>query len=60
MCSVNLNDNDPIWTTDNMTLQVNVSGHVLHAFVNGKHIGMCIKKIFSHIINEIFILRTRS
>ncbi|KAF3439717.1 hypothetical protein FNV43_RR17995 [Rhamnella rubrinervis] len=39
MTSVNLKEDDPIWATDNMTLRVNVSGHVLHAYVNGKYIG---------------------
>lgn len=29
---------DPIWS-ENMTLKINGSGHVIHAFVNGEHIG---------------------
>ncbi|KAI9192258.1 hypothetical protein LWI28_020101 [Acer negundo] len=37
MTSVNLNDDDPIWS-DNMTLHVNGSGHVLHAYVNGEYL----------------------
>ncbi|KAI6682076.1 hypothetical protein NL676_035957 [Syzygium grande] len=38
MTSVNLKDDDPIWS-DNMTLRVNCTGQILHAFVNGQSIG---------------------
>ncbi|XAR51103.1 Beta-galactosidase [Bertholletia excelsa] len=38
MTSVNISDNDPIWS-DNMSLRVNTTGHIIHAFVNGEHIG---------------------
>ncbi|XP_048321306.2 beta-galactosidase 7 [Ziziphus jujuba] len=37
--SVNISQNDPILTTEQITIQVSTSGHVLHAFINGKHIG---------------------
>lgn len=36
--SVNLDKNDPVWSK-NMSLRVNGTGHVLHAFVNGEYIG---------------------
>ncbi|KAK3010126.1 hypothetical protein RJ639_009797 [Escallonia herrerae] len=38
MTSVDIDENDPIWGEE-VTLQVHTNGHVLHAFVNGKHIG---------------------
>ncbi|KAI4379584.1 hypothetical protein MLD38_005862 [Melastoma candidum] len=38
MTSVDLPEDDPVWS-DNMTLQVNGSGHVLHGYVNGDYIG---------------------
>ncbi|XP_011660030.1 beta-galactosidase 15 isoform X2 [Cucumis sativus] len=38
MTSVNLKKKDPIWSNE-MTLRINVSGHIVHAFVNGEHIG---------------------
>ncbi|KAL3532723.1 hypothetical protein ACH5RR_006244 [Cinchona calisaya] len=38
MTSVNLDKNDPIWSK-NMSIRVNATGHVLHAFVNGEFIG---------------------
>ncbi|XLT11934.1 hypothetical protein HN51_057624 [Arachis hypogaea] len=33
-----LDQDDPVWI-DDMSLRINGSGHVLHAFVNGQHIG---------------------
>ncbi|KAM7517559.1 hypothetical protein LguiB_016521 [Lonicera macranthoides] len=38
MTSLNLDKSDPVFT-DNMTIRVNGSGHVLHAYVNGKLVG---------------------
>ncbi|KAJ4955330.1 hypothetical protein NE237_012113 [Protea cynaroides] len=38
MTNVNLDTQDPIFG-QNMSLRVNTTGHVLHAFVNGKHVG---------------------
>ncbi|KAF6174298.1 hypothetical protein GIB67_040791 [Kingdonia uniflora] len=38
MTRVNIPKNDPFWTK-NMTLRVNTTGPILHAYVNGKHIG---------------------
>ncbi|KAJ4970183.1 hypothetical protein NE237_003282 [Protea cynaroides] len=38
MTNVNLDTQDPIFG-QNMTLRVNTTGQVLHAFVNGKHVG---------------------
>ncbi|KAL3825641.1 hypothetical protein ACJIZ3_021670 [Penstemon smallii] len=38
MTSVNLDKDDPIWT-DEMSLRVNGTGHILHAFVNGEYLG---------------------
>ncbi|KAJ7946663.1 Beta-galactosidase [Quillaja saponaria] len=37
MTSVNLKADDPIWS-DNMTLRINGSGHILHAYVNGEYV----------------------
>ncbi|MED6122823.1 hypothetical protein PIB30_043501 [Stylosanthes scabra] len=38
--SVNVDDNnDNIWTKKDVKLRINTNGHVLHAFVNGKHAG---------------------
>ncbi|KAB2623580.1 beta-galactosidase 15-like [Pyrus ussuriensis x Pyrus communis] len=30
---------DPIWGDKEIALRVNINGHILHAFVNGKHMG---------------------
>ncbi|KAL3744635.1 hypothetical protein ACJRO7_013837 [Eucalyptus globulus] len=38
MTSVNLKDDDPVWS-DNMTLRVNCTGQILHAYVNGNYLG---------------------
>ncbi|XP_043690636.1 beta-galactosidase 15 [Telopea speciosissima] len=38
MTTVNIDKQDPIFGLDT-TLKVNTTGHVLHAFVNGKHVG---------------------
>ncbi|XP_059669779.1 beta-galactosidase 7-like [Cornus florida] len=38
LTSVNINGRDKVWNKE-ITLQVNTKGHVLHAFVNGQHIG---------------------
>ncbi|XP_042758061.1 beta-galactosidase 15 [Lactuca sativa] len=38
MTSVNIDENDPIWS-DDMSLRVNCTGQVLHAYVNGEYIG---------------------
>ncbi|KAF8396486.1 hypothetical protein HHK36_018109 [Tetracentron sinense] len=38
MSSVDVDENDLIWG-EGTTLRVNSSGHVLHAYINGKHIG---------------------
>ncbi|KAK4779938.1 hypothetical protein SAY87_016044 [Trapa incisa] len=38
MLRVNLKKKDPIWC-ENMTIRVNGSGHILHTFVNGEHVG---------------------
>ncbi|KAK9937828.1 hypothetical protein M0R45_014596 [Rubus argutus] len=37
--SLDHNATDPNWSDKEITLRVNTSGHILHAFVNGKHIG---------------------
>ncbi|KAJ7969973.1 Beta-galactosidase [Quillaja saponaria] len=34
---VNLKTDDPIWS-NNMTLRINGSGHILHAYVNGEYV----------------------
>ncbi|GKV24703.1 hypothetical protein SLEP1_g34286 [Rubroshorea leprosula] len=39
MTNLNLDEKDPIFTGENMTLRVNATGHVLHAYVNGKYLG---------------------
>lgn len=44
--SVYINNTDPIWS-DDMKLRVNASGHVLHAYVNGKYLGKKFKNRFS-------------
>ncbi|KAG8380475.1 hypothetical protein BUALT_Bualt06G0019200 [Buddleja alternifolia] len=38
MTSLNLNKDDAVWS-DNMTLRVNGTGHVMHAYVNGEYLG---------------------
>ncbi|KAG2398781.1 Beta-galactosidase 15 [Vigna angularis] len=38
MTKLHLKHDDPIWS-ENTTLRINGSGHVIHAFVNGEHIG---------------------
>ncbi|XP_048334543.2 beta-galactosidase 15 isoform X1 [Ziziphus jujuba] len=38
MTSLELKEDDPIWS-DNMTIRVNATGQVLHAYVNGKYLG---------------------
>ncbi|XP_028090173.1 beta-galactosidase 15-like [Camellia sinensis] len=38
MTSVDIDHKDPAWK-NNVTLKVHTAGHVLHAFVNGKHVG---------------------
>ncbi|XP_073066891.1 LOW QUALITY PROTEIN: beta-galactosidase 15-like [Primulina eburnea] len=38
MTSVNLDENDPIWS-DYMILRVNGTGHILHAYLNGEYLG---------------------
>ncbi|KAI3714480.1 hypothetical protein L6452_21434 [Arctium lappa] len=38
MTSLNLDENDPIWSED-MRLRVNCTGQVLHAYVNGEYVG---------------------
>ncbi|CAH9077021.1 unnamed protein product [Cuscuta europaea] len=37
MTSVQLGENDPIWS-DDMSLRINHTGHVLHLYVNGEYI----------------------
>ncbi|XP_052182584.1 beta-galactosidase-like [Diospyros lotus] len=38
MTSVNIEDDDPIWSRD-LSIRVNGTGHILHAFVNSKYVG---------------------
>ncbi|CAB4318482.1 unnamed protein product [Prunus armeniaca] len=38
MTSVHLNKDDPIWS-GNMTLKINATGFILHAYVNGEYLG---------------------
>ncbi|OWM74486.1 hypothetical protein CDL15_Pgr003989 [Punica granatum] len=38
MTSIDVTKSDPLWCKK-VTLQVKTKGHVLHAFVNGKHVG---------------------
>ena len=38
MDSVNLKDDDPIWS-DDMSIRVNGTGQILHAYVNGEYMG---------------------
>ncbi|KAG4970256.1 hypothetical protein JHK82_035946 [Glycine max] len=38
MTKLHVKHDDPVWG-ENMTLRINSSGHVIHAFVNGEHIG---------------------
>ncbi|XP_058221128.1 beta-galactosidase-like [Rhododendron vialii] len=35
---VNIKEDDPLWS-DDMSIRVNGTGHMLHAYVNGKYIG---------------------
>ncbi|KAL6222089.1 hypothetical protein ACLB2K_005481 [Fragaria x ananassa] len=39
MTSVDLKKDDPIWGKNNITLRINGTGCILHAYVNGEHIG---------------------
>ncbi|RZC90168.1 hypothetical protein C5167_044796 [Papaver somniferum] len=39
MTSVDMNEQDLMSDKDEILLRVNTSGHVLHAFVNGEHVG---------------------
>ncbi|XP_039686051.1 beta-galactosidase 7 [Medicago truncatula] len=38
MTRLDINQKDPVWT-NNTILRINGTGHVIHAFVNGEHIG---------------------
>ncbi|XP_052173349.1 beta-galactosidase-like [Diospyros lotus] len=38
MTSVEIDHNDPAWREE-VTLKVHTKGHILHAFLNGKHVG---------------------
>ncbi|KAK6941269.1 D-galactoside/L-rhamnose binding SUEL lectin domain [Dillenia turbinata] len=52
MTNVNLKEKDPIWSND-MSLRVNATGHVLHAYVNGDYIGTTFKTYgISHNVFE--------
>ncbi|KAL2530667.1 Beta-galactosidase 7 [Forsythia ovata] len=37
MTSLNVDKDDPIWT-DDMSIRVNATGHILHAYVNGEYL----------------------
>lgn len=49
-CSLNLDKSDPVFT-NNMTIRVNGSGHVLHAYVNGKLVGNKLMNFLVYTIN---------
>lgn len=53
MCSVDLSEDDLVWT-DNMTLRVNATGHILHAYVNGEYLGSqwATNGIFNYVFEE--------
>lgn len=51
--SVDLKKDDPIWGKNNITLRINGTGCILHAYVNGEHIG---KKIVITLIPHISII----
>ncbi|RVW43989.1 Beta-galactosidase 15 [Vitis vinifera] len=53
MNSVDLNEDDLVWT-DNMTLRVNATGHILHAYVNGEYLGSqwATNGIFNYVFEE--------
>ncbi|KAJ7979214.1 Beta-galactosidase [Quillaja saponaria] len=38
MTSVDLKEDDPLWS-DNMTLRINGTGHILHTYINGEYLG---------------------
>ncbi|KAL0402362.1 UNVERIFIED_CONTAM: Beta-galactosidase 15 [Sesamum latifolium] len=38
MTSLHLGKDDPVWS-DQMRIRVNGTGHVMHAFINGEHLG---------------------
>lgn len=48
---VDLKDNDPIWS-DNMTIRVNGSGHILHTYVNGEYIGRLSVHVHNKLVND--------
>ncbi|KAK2968739.1 hypothetical protein RJ640_020375 [Escallonia rubra] len=48
MTSVDIDGNDPVWGKEEVTLQVRTEGHILHVFVNGRHMGSHRAKIRSY------------
>jgi len=50
---LDLDESDPI-LSDNMSLRINGSGHVIHAFVNGEHIGNIISNMLLIFVNHSF------
>ncbi|XP_002516256.2 beta-galactosidase 15 [Ricinus communis] len=58
MTSLHIKKDDPVWSSD-MSLRVNGSGHVLHAYVNGKHLGSQFAKygVFSYVFEKSLKLR---
>ncbi|XP_038688653.1 beta-galactosidase 7-like [Tripterygium wilfordii] len=61
MTSVNLDKADPVWS-DNMTLRVNGSGHMLHAYVNGDYLGSEWAKygVFNYVFEQAIKLKPGS
>ncbi|XP_038710356.1 beta-galactosidase-like [Tripterygium wilfordii] len=61
MTSVNLAKDDPVWS-DNMTLRVNGSGHMLHAYVNGDYLGSQWAKygVFNYVFEQAIKLKSGS
>ncbi|KAJ8422382.1 hypothetical protein Cgig2_012098 [Carnegiea gigantea] len=49
MMSLKFDEDESIWKTHNISLSVNTSGHVLHAFINGHELG------YSYAQNGAFI-----
>ncbi|EPS73924.1 hypothetical protein M569_00825, partial [Genlisea aurea] len=39
MTSVDLEEEDPLFAAKNMSIQVNTTGQIVHAYVNGRHVG---------------------
>ncbi|KAK9102398.1 hypothetical protein Sjap_019652 [Stephania japonica] len=58
MTRIDLKKGDPLWSND-MTLRVNSSAHILHVFVNGKHVGVqwATKGVYKYVVEQKVALK---